>query len=202
MSEKPATYDAGRAVELAIKLGYTANRLAASLAEFGDDLSASAEWVQALGDAEHALDRALGLTDEQLPEIEDVAGQFDLGYTGDGKVPARSEQLPDTALAVACLQALWGVTIAGHQPGEACPYQVGHSPTEHVVFGLGVAKLDAFVAIARPPSEPKAPSEPGIEVHIIGPRLMDVEVQDAIGRLARVVYDQYADDGAKDENNV
>jgi hypothetical protein len=54
---------------------------------------------------------------------------------------------------VACLQALWGVTIVGHQPGDACPYQVGHSPTEHVVFGLGVANLDAFVAMSRPPSE-------------------------------------------------
>jgi hypothetical protein len=67
---EPAKYDAGRAVELAIRLGHTANRLAASLAEFGDDLSASAEWVQSLGDAEHALDQALGVAvDDDLADL-------------------------------------------------------------------------------------------------------------------------------------
>lgn len=52
--------------DLAAHLGYTALKLAASLSEFEDDPSASAEWVQALGDAEHALDRALGLDVDEL----------------------------------------------------------------------------------------------------------------------------------------
>lgn len=73
MSKTKAPYDASRAVELAIKLGHAANHLAASLAEFPDDPSASAEWVQALGDAQHELDRALGLTDDQLPDASDIA---------------------------------------------------------------------------------------------------------------------------------
>lgn len=68
MNENPAVYDAGRAVDLAIRLGHAANRLAASLAEFDGDLAASAEWIQALGDAEHALDRALGLNVDQVCE--------------------------------------------------------------------------------------------------------------------------------------
>lgn len=54
--------------DLAAHVGYTALKLAASLAEFGDDVSASGEWIEALGGAEYALDQALGLADDQIPD--------------------------------------------------------------------------------------------------------------------------------------
>jgi hypothetical protein len=49
------------------------------------------------------------------------------------------------------LRSLWDVTIAGHRPGDPCPYQVGHSLTEHCVIGLGLFDdLDTFgTAIGR-----------------------------------------------------
>jgi hypothetical protein len=52
----------------------------------------------------------------------------------------------------AALISLWDVTIVGHQEGGDCPYQVGHSPTEHVVFGHGIMSLEAWVASAKPES--------------------------------------------------
>lgn len=50
----------------------------------------------------------------------------------------------------AALQSLWAVTIVGHTDDDRCPYRVGHSPTEHVVFGYGVMPLDTWVECARP----------------------------------------------------
>ena len=51
-------------VDLAHRLARVADRVALSLAEFPDDPNACAEWVEELGSAELALDKALGLLDQ------------------------------------------------------------------------------------------------------------------------------------------
>jgi hypothetical protein len=38
----------------------------------------------------------------------------------------------------ATLRSLVDVTIDGHANDDPCPYQVGHSMTEHCVIGLGL----------------------------------------------------------------
>lgn len=48
------------------------------------------------------------------------------------------------------LRSLWDVTIVGHREDGDCPYRVGHSPTEHVVFGHDVMSLEGWVAAAKP----------------------------------------------------
>lgn len=89
--------------DLALRVARVAGKLADSLAEFGDDVSASAEWIQALGDAEHALDRALGLADEWItaeaaPPISMVSSTADrelARFNPDGTWTIASNLTPD-----------------------------------------------------------------------------------------------------------